>query len=195
MNTRDWMNTGTDLFLDHLDTLADEQFAEPSALPGWNRAHVIAHVHYNAQALRRLLHWARTGEHTPMYDSTEQRNNEIADGATLPPEKLRTLVRESADALNTDCDTLPEQCWQHEIVTAQGRTVPASEILWMRTREVAVHAIDLNTGAAFTNLPDELNTALTTDAAAKHCRTGNAATLAEWLTGRAAAAPQLGPWL
>ena len=31
------------------------------------------------------------------------------------------------------------------MVTAQGRTVPASETPWMRAREVMVHAVDLGT--------------------------------------------------
>lgn len=195
MSTRAWMDTSTELFLKQVTALTDEQFAQPSGLPGWSRAHVVAHVHYNAQALRRLLHWARTGERSPMYHSSEQRNTEIAEGATLPANKLRTLVRESAEALAADCDALPEHCWQHEVVTAQGRTVPASETLWMRTREAAVHTIDLNTGIGFTDLPDELNAALVTDAVAKRCGKGEAAALAEWLTGRTTTAPGLGPWL
>ena len=195
MSTRDWMDTSTELFLEQVAALADEQFAQASALPGWSRAHVVAHVHYNAQALRRLLHWARTGERSPMYGSSEQRNTEIAEGAELPADKLRTLVRDSADALVAECDALPGQCWQHEVVTAQGRTVPASEVLWMRTREAAVHTIDLNTGIGFTDLPDELNAALAKDALAKRCGNGEAAALAEWLTGRTTTAPDLGPWL
>lgn len=195
MTSGEWLNTSTELFLVQVGALSDEQFAQPSKLPGWSRAHLVAHVHYNAQALRRLLHWARTGERSPMYASTEQRNNEISEGAQLTPDKLRALVRESADALAADCDTLPDQCWRREVVTAQGRTVPATEIRWMRTREVAVHAIDLDTGAGFADLPDDLNTALVKDAVTKRCGSGEAAELAEWLTGRSATAPGLGPWL
>lgn len=195
MSPQEWMDSSSALFLDQVAGLTHEHYAAPSALPGWSRAHVIAHVHYNAQALRRLLHWARTGERTPMYESTQQRNSEIAEGATLPPDKLRALVRDSADALAADCTALPSERWETEVVTAQGRTVRAAEIIWMRTREVAVHAVDLNTGARFDDLPDELNAALAADAVAKRCSKGEATRLAEWLTGRAAAAPELGPWL
>lgn len=195
MSRREWMDTSTTLLLEQVGALTDEQFGQPSKLPDWSRAHLIAHVHYNAQALRRLLHWARTGERSPMYDSIAQRNTEITEGATLPTDRLRALVRESADVLAADCDALPSESWHREVVTAQGRTVPASEILWMRTREAAVHAIDLNTGAAFTDLPAELNTALAADAVTKRCGNGEAATLAEWLTGRTTTAPELGPWL
>lgn len=195
MSTRAWMDAGTKLFLEQVAGLGDEQFGDPSALPGWSRAHVIAHVHYNAHALRRLLYWARTGERTPMYDSVEQRTNEITEGAAQPADKLRELVRESAHALAADRDALPDRCWNNEVVTAQGRTVPVSEIPWMRTREVAVHAIDLNAGAGFGDLPDELNAAVAAEAVTKRCGKGEAAQLAGWLTGRAATAPELGPWL
>lgn len=43
---------------------------------------------------------------------------------------------------------LPDANWTHEVRTAQGRTVPASETVWMRTREVWVHAVDLDNGGA-----------------------------------------------
>lgn len=195
MSPRAWMDESTSLLLGAADRVTDEQLAQPSALPGWTRAHVLAHVHYNAEALRRLVHWARTGQRTPMYDSAEHRNAEIAEGACIPPERLRRLVQESAAALAADCDALPTACWRNEVVTAQGRSVAAAEIIWMRTREAAVHAIDLDIGASFTDLPHELNAALAADAVAKRCDKGEAAMLAEWLTGRTLKAPVLGPWL
>jgi maleylpyruvate isomerase len=193
MTVRDWFDEGTALFLDALDGLDDKELDAPSLLPGWSRRHLVGHVHYNAEALRRLVRWAATGERTPMYESAGQRTAEIEAGAQLPPERLRRLVRESAAALSADLDALTN--WDAEVVTAQGRTVPATEIPWMRTREVAVHAIDLGTGLSFRDLPDALNTALVADVVAKRSANGEAAELAAWLTGRTAEAPTLGPWL
>ena len=43
--------------------------------------HVVAHVHYNARALRRLVQWATTGTENRMYASPEQRASEIEAGA------------------------------------------------------------------------------------------------------------------
>jgi maleylpyruvate isomerase len=65
----------------------------------------------------------------------------------------------------------------------------------MRAREVAVHAVDLDHGVGFADLPDGFNAALAADAAARHAARGHAAGLAAWLTGRAAQSPALGPWL
>ncbi|WP_314175525.1 maleylpyruvate isomerase N-terminal domain-containing protein [Streptomyces winkii] len=189
------MDENTARFLATVDALSDEDFAEATALPGWTRAHVVAHVHFNAEALRRLLHWARTGERTLMYESTGQRESEIEEGAALPPPRLRELVRASAGDLSAAADGLPGAAWDNEVVTAQGRTVPARSVLWLRTREVAVHTVDLDAGTRFEDLPEDLNTALVTDAARKRSTGGEAARLAAWLTGRAAGAPSLGPWL
>ncbi|NLU71169.1 maleylpyruvate isomerase family mycothiol-dependent enzyme [Streptomyces sp. HNM0575] len=190
------MDDGTARFLAAVDALPDAEFAAATALPGWSRAHLVAHVHFNAEALLRLLHWARTGERTPMYGSAGQRGAEIEEGAARSPSRLRELVHASARELAGGVDGLPDEAWDNEVVTAQGRTVPAREVLWMRTREVAVHTVDLDVGTGFADLPEDLNTALVADAARKHSTAGSeAAALAAWLTGRAAKAPRLGPWL
>jgi maleylpyruvate isomerase len=195
MTTRTWMDEGTKLFLGCVDRLSDDDFGAPTRLPGWSRAHVVAHVHHNAEALQRLLHWARTGERTPMYAGVEQRNAEIEASAGMPPSDLRERVQASADDLAAAIDGLPEAAWAHEVQTAQGRTVPATEVIWMRTREVAVHAVDLDAGTTFADLSDDLNTALAVDVVRKRAAGGEAAVLAEWLTGRSVDVPVLGPWL
>jgi maleylpyruvate isomerase len=53
------------------------------------------------------------------------------------------------------------------VVTAQGRTVPASELPWMRAREVCVHAVDLAADVSFADLPADFLTALCDDVVAK----------------------------
>jgi uncharacterized protein (TIGR03083 family) len=62
---------------------------------------------------------------------------------------------------------LTERQWQMPVVTAQGRTVPATEVPWMRCREVWVHAADLATGTSFGDLPPSFLAALCDDVAAK----------------------------
>jgi len=194
-NARSWMDQHTKLFLATLDRLEDADMNAPSALPGWTRRHVVAHVHFNAEALRRLVSWAATGHESPMYASAEQRIREIEQGARLPASELRRLVTESADHLARDLDALDEMAWQAEVVTAQGRRVRAVEIPWLRTREVAVHAVDLLAGADFTDLSEDLVDALLVDVVRRRASRGEGAALAAWLTGRATEAPSLGPWL
>ena len=185
---------GTAFFARKLNELSDADLDAPSLLPGWTRRHVVSHVSYNARALSRLVEWANTGIETPMYSSPEERNKEIDFGATLSPIALRNLFDHSAIHLNVEWrDTAPE-AWGHEVRTAQGRTVPASETVWMRTRDVWVHAGDLDNGATFEQIPDDVLERLIQDITGNWQKRGEETplpegTLAEisaWATGRGA---------
>lgn len=195
MSSREWMDISTRVFLEATDRLNDQELMEPSALVLWTRAHVVAHVHYNAEALLRLLHWARTREPMAMYSWKGQRETEIEHGAKLPPDQLRTLVHTSARDLAADLDSFPRECWSRRVEAGHGRVVPASEIIWLRTREVAVHAVDLRADVGFSDLPASLNLAMAADVVRQRGVAGEAAELAEWLTGRADCAPALAAWL
>jgi len=135
--------------------LSDDELYQPSLLSGWTRAHLAAHVGYNARALTRLTEWAATGVETPMYDSPEQRNHEIEMGGTLGAQALRNLSDHAIVHLNVEWRDLPADAWGKLVKTAQGRTVPVSETVWMRSREVWLHAIDLGNGASVRDLPAE----------------------------------------
>jgi maleylpyruvate isomerase len=147
---------GTAYFARKLAELGDEEFDAPSLVPGWTRRHVIAHVGYNARALTRLLEWATTGIETPMYAGAEQRLREIENGASLQPIALRHLVAHSNVHLNVEWRDLSPAAWQAQVRTAQGRTVPAGETAWMRSREVWIHAVDLNNGGSYRDFPPDL---------------------------------------
>lgn len=145
---------GTAFFARKLNELTDADLDGDSLLPGWTRRHVVAHMGYNARAIARLVEWAATGVETPMYPSVEVRNHEIDFGATLSPIALRNLFDHSAVHLNVEWRDLPADNWHHKVKTVQGRTVPAEETVWMRTREVWVHAVDLDNGATFKDIPE-----------------------------------------
>ena len=144
---------GTAFFGRKLDELSDAELDGDSLLPEWTRRHVVAHIGYNARAIARLIEWAGTGVETPMYESPEARNDEIAHGVTLVPLELRDLYNLSAMQLNEAWRELPDMSWSHLVKAAQGRIVPASETVWMRTREVWVHGVDLNNGGSFDDIP------------------------------------------
>jgi maleylpyruvate isomerase len=145
---------GTAFFARKLNELSDAELDGASLLAGWTRRHVTAHVGYNARAIARLVEWAATGVETAMYPSPEARNHEISFGATLSPIALRNLFDHSAVHLNVEWRDLPADAWHNKVKTAQGRIVPAEETVWMRTREVWVHAVDLDNGATFADIPE-----------------------------------------
>lgn len=167
-----WVETGTVLVRDALAQLDEDGFTEASALPGWTRKHLAAHLAANAEAIGNLVHWAATGERTPMYSSPEQRNADIEAGSRRAGTDLRAWFDESAARLATTMDELTAEQWAAEVRTAQGRTVPASETPWMRAREVMVHAVDLDTGVTFADLPAHFLVALGDDIVAKRSGAG-----------------------
>lgn len=181
-----WTRDGTQRLLADVAALPDEALAAPTTLPGWNRRYLLSHVAANAGALRNLVYWARTGEERRMYVSAEQRDAGIAKGAQFPAAELRAWLESSARALAEDLAALPGQAWDAKVVTAQGLTRSASEIPWMRAREVYVHAVDLGAGTAWTDLPAEFLAALLDDVTARRSAKGGgpAVAVAATDTGR-----------
>jgi maleylpyruvate isomerase len=176
--TLGWMADGTRMLVTDLVALPDQALAAPTALPGWSRRHLLAHVAANAGALGNLVHWARTGEERRMYPSNEQRDADIATGARLAAAELRAWIDSSAQALAAALDAMPGQAWDAKVITAQGLTRSASEIPWMRVREVYVHTIDLDAGTRWTDLPAEFLTALLDDVTARRSAMGGGPALA-----------------
>jgi maleylpyruvate isomerase len=160
----------------------------PSALPGWKRRHVAAHLSLNAEALGNLVHWARTGEERPMYPSPEARNAAIQAESLRPEEQLRTWFDESSAGLADAMAALTDDQWQATVRTAQGAPIPATDIPWMRSREVLIHAVDLNVGLTFADLPTDFLEALCQDIRTRRgdvpAVTGPLPDIAAYLAGR-----------
>lgn len=169
----DWARRGTAYFARKLNELRDDELQQPSLLPGWTRAELVAHVGYNARALTRLTQWARTGVETPMYLTDKQRGGEILLGGTLPPRALRNLFAHAEVHLNVEWRDLSAEQWDHDVRTAQGRQVPVRETAWMRSREVWVHAVDLANGGSFLDFPPELVNRIIADVLAAWRRRGD----------------------
>lgn len=160
------MGEGTEQLVRSVAALPDDALRDPSALPGWSRAHVVAHVARNAEALTRLATWARTGVETPMYPDAEARAAEIESSAQASPRVLRDELALTAEALDAALAALDDAGWQAQVRTALGRAIPATEVPWMRIREVWLHAVDLDAGASVADLPPEIVDALLDDVTA-----------------------------
>lgn len=175
---------GTAFFAHKLNELSDTDLDGDSLLPGWTRRHIAAHIGYNARAISRLVEWAATGVENPMYPSAEVRDTEIRFGATLSPIALRNLFDHSAVHLNVEWRDLPADAWHHKVKTIQGRLVPAEETVWMRTREVWVHAVDLDNGASFFDIPEPVLSRLLKDITSAWATRGSDAGLLIQVSGQ-----------
>ena len=173
-----WVEQGQALVEEHVAALDDAAVAGPSRLPGWTRGHVVTHLARNADALVNLLTWARTGTPTPMYPSVEARNAGIEAGAARPIAEQRADLELTARRLMETARAMSPQDWRATVRSAQGRQIPASEIPWMRVREVWIHLADLDAGPGFEALPDAVARALVHD-------------VARWMDGRVGTRIQL----
>ena len=129
--------------------LSDAQAREDSGLPGWSRGHVLAHLARNADSLRNLLVWARTGTETPQYASASERAEGIEAGAGLPVATLLADLDASAAALDAEAAMLPDEAWAARVrggPGGRGNDHPAWYTLWRRLTEVEFHHVDLRAG-------------------------------------------------
>jgi maleylpyruvate isomerase len=156
-----WLCEQTTHLLTTVETFWERDLTDDSTLPGWSWGHLLTHLARNADALANLLTWARTGVETPMYRSKQQRDDDINAGAARPGGVLLSDVADSAHRLQAGAALLADADWDNTVVTAQGRTIPAAQVPWLRLREVAIHHVDL--GASFDDLPAGLAAALLDD--------------------------------
>ena len=161
---REDLSAGDSYFGAQLDSLDDVQLQQECRLPGWTRAHLVTHVTRNADGLVNLLEWARTGIETPMYPSSSQREADIDAGALRPPALIRAAHLDAAQRLSRAIDGLPAGSWSARVRTASGRTIAASEVVWIRVREIWVHAVDLGAGGRFEDVPAQVGDGLLDEA-------------------------------
>lgn len=155
----DQIDDATQQLLSTARVIPESGLRAPSMLPGWTRAHVLAHLARSADAMRNLLIGARDGQDRPAYASAEARSADIEQGASRPPADLAADVASSAMALRTFAARLPEQAWQYQVQVLGSAPFPAGQLLVRRLVEVELHHCDLGLGyrpadwpASFTEL-------------------------------------------
>lgn len=129
------------------DALPDSAYAEPSGLPGWTRAHVLAHLALNAEGLAAALTGVVEGRPVSMYVSTEARDGDIEKLAATGPSVLRSRLLGACTDLHDAIAAVPADAADTTIERVPGgRVFTAGDVPWMRLREVEIHHADLGAG-------------------------------------------------
>jgi maleylpyruvate isomerase len=126
--------------------IAEPELRQPSLLPGWTRAYVLAHLARGADAMRYLLVGARSGEDRPAYASEQEWAAATEYAAGLSTKELAADVAASAMALRLISRQLPDDAWRLPIRLRDAGPFPATELLTRRLVEVELHHCDLGTG-------------------------------------------------
>ncbi|WP_406112148.1 maleylpyruvate isomerase family mycothiol-dependent enzyme [Kitasatospora purpeofusca] len=145
----------TRLLLRTVAGIGAEAVAGPSALPGWTRGHVLAHLARNADSLVNLLDGARTGTDIPQYPSPEARDRDIEEGAPRPVDEQLADLRASGARFGAAAALLPDGAWAAEVKHRSGAVFPAAEIPRRRLAEVEYHHVDLDAGYTPAHWPEE----------------------------------------
>jgi len=138
------LDSGTRRLVRSVDAMTDDQWAQPSLLPGWTRAHVVAHLTLNAEGLSAALEGVHEGRPVPMYASDEARDGDIAALSTASPSALRDRFLGSTTVIGEWVEELADNLAETVIErTPGGRQFPAGLVADMRLREVEIHHADL----------------------------------------------------
>jgi maleylpyruvate isomerase len=142
----DQLDDATQRLLGTARVISEQDLRRPSLLPGWTRAHVLAHLARGADAMRNLLIGARSGRDRPAYVSSAARAADIEHGAGLQAKELMADLAGSAMAFRTIARQLPDDAWQFPVRILDSAQFPAAQLLTRRLVEVELHHGDLGTG-------------------------------------------------
>lgn len=134
--------------------------AGPSLLPDWTVGHVVSHLSRNADGLRNLLLWAKTGVETPMYASAEARDAGVEAGAHRPAAEILADYVSSSDAFATAVAAMPDSAWSALVRTRTGGPIPAEVVIDHRISEVYLHHHDLGVDGGLAEISDDEGRAL-----------------------------------
>ena len=136
-----------------VDGFHGDDWGAPSLLPGWTRAHVVAHLGLNAHGMARALHGLvadKEGEDhelRTMYDSDDQRDDDIEKLATEDASEIRARLLAGVTRLQEAVAAVPDDQWDTRVErTPGGRTLRAGAFPGRRWRELEIHHGDLDAG-------------------------------------------------
>lgn len=202
------LSNADEALLRTVDALSPEELAKPTDLPGWSRAHVVAHVALNGEALERVLTGRRQGRPTTMYDSQQARDADIETLAGGDARELRDRLFAATHRFSeaVRATTAWEGTFER---TPGGQLVPVVAVPVMRLREVEIHHADLGSGYSHADWSPEFAVQLLDSVAGRSTPepfvarapdldlewgfgegddrpvvVGDAAALAWWITGR-----------
>ncbi|MEL4357285.1 MULTISPECIES: maleylpyruvate isomerase family mycothiol-dependent enzyme [unclassified Luteococcus] len=127
-------------------SIPDEDWQQPSRLPGWTRAHVATHLARNADAMRQVVEGLLGNRPTPLYPSPRQRRRDLEVGSRRAPLELQIDLDTSAGQLNQAFTRLTESGRVDVVELGPCFRMPAPHLMVARLNEVVLHRIDLDHG-------------------------------------------------
>lgn len=120
--------------------------AGASALTGWTRATVVAHLLYGAEATARMLRQP-PGQRVAFYpDGPDQREQSLAAADELSVPELRRRLETACHDLHRAAVAVPSPEWEATLIEPRLGVMARSRLIVLRVTEVEVHHADLGCG-------------------------------------------------
>lgn len=143
-NARDGIYSAASGIRRRLETMTGRTLREESALPGWDRGHLLAHIRGVTAAMTRQIDFALTGGLVAVYDGgTDDRNAQIEAGAQLPAGELIAAVEAALTTMQERVRSLTEAELGLPISFRNGTVADGLNALW---RELVIHEGDVVPG-------------------------------------------------
>ncbi|MGL4832287.1 MAG: maleylpyruvate isomerase family mycothiol-dependent enzyme [Propionibacteriaceae bacterium] len=140
----------TTRFLGRTITISDHDWQQPSALPGWTRAHIATHVARNADALRQRLAHPTAGSLYPHSKALD-----IERGSERTALELQIDLDTSASLLNKAFDDLDGHGWGSLSTLDENVTCPVQLFPLARLAEIELHHCDLDLDYTIDDIDDD----------------------------------------
>ena len=150
------IDAATARLLSTVARMDDVVVAQPSLLPGWDRAMVLKHLSANAFGLARVVEAATRGEVAELYPGGRgARDAEIEAGRGAKVTDLERELRQSSQLAMSVLRVAPDEVLQAPAVHYRMGEVQVGQLVVARLREVEVHHVDLAFGYSPSDWPSE----------------------------------------
>jgi maleylpyruvate isomerase len=149
-----WLADATQRLLGHTIGISETEWHQPTALPGWTRAHLATHLARNADYLANSLTAIQAGEPEPERPSPADERRTLEEGADRSGLDLQIDLDTSAGALQRAIDAVGDGT--AATVILHGQRCPLDRLPLARLNELEMHHYDLDPGRDLSLLdPDE----------------------------------------
>lgn len=137
-----WLAEATQRLLGHTIGISENDWHEPTALPGWTRARLATHLARNADYLTNTLTAIEAGEPQPERPCAAEERRILDEGADRSGLELQIDLDTSAGALQRAIDAVTD--WTGASLVLHGRPWPLDRLPLARLNELELHHYDLD---------------------------------------------------
>jgi maleylpyruvate isomerase len=143
---------GMAAFARQLNTLSDDALTHASRVPGWSRAHVVAHVSIEARAQALILATLRGQALEDDFDWQP----DVDLTATLPPRALRHLFDHAHVHVNVEWRDLLAKDWSRAVTLPPSLAVDVQDLPARQAALLWWGAVALHAAATESDIPAEV---------------------------------------